>query len=81
MEAIKTVGLIINRDKEQIVKIGLQLVELLRQQQVTVAAIGTEAEALKLQQSTEEQFCAAVQLVLVIGGDGTMLRAARTVYG
>ena len=81
MEAIKTVGLIINRDKEQIVKIGLQLVELLRQQQVTVAAIGTEAEALKLQQSTEKQFCAVVQLVLVIGGDGTMLRAARTVYG
>lgn len=43
--------------------------------------IGTEAEALQLTPCTEDKFCSRSQLVLVIGGDGTMLRAARTVYG
>lgn len=81
METIKTVGLIINRNKEQIIQIGLSLIDLLRRQQVQVVAIGPEAEALQLEPSSEEAFCAAAQLVLVIGGDGTMLRAARTVYG
>ncbi|MGM9525862.1 MAG: NAD(+)/NADH kinase [Peptococcaceae bacterium] len=81
METIKTVGLIINRNKEQIIQIGLSLIDLLRRQQVQVVAIGPEAEALQLEPSSEEAFCAAAQMVLVIGGDGTMLRAARTVYG
>lgn len=81
METIKTVGLIINRNKEQIIQIGLSLIDLLRRQQVQVVAIGPEAEALQLKPSSEEAFCAVAQLVLVIGGDGTMLRAARTVYG
>lgn len=81
MREIKTVGFIINSYKEQIIEIGLQLIELLRQQQVAVTAIGAEAEALHLPPCTEAEFCARTQLVLVIGGDGTMLRAARTVYG
>ena len=81
METMKTVGLIINRNKEQIIQIGLSLIDLLRRQQVQVVAIGPEAEALQLEPSSEKAFCAAAQMVLVIGGDGTMLRAARTVYG
>lgn len=81
MSGIKTVGLIINSYKEQIVQIGLRLIALLRQQEVEVVAIGTEAEALQLTPCTEDEFCSRSQLVLVIGGDGTMLRAARTVYG
>ncbi len=81
MNTIKTVGLIINSYKEQIIRIGQQIADLLRQQQVEVLAIGEEAEAMQIPPSTEEAFCAAVQMVLVIGGDGTMLRAARTVYG
>lgn len=81
MGAIKTVGLIINSYKEQIVQIGLQLIDLLEQQRVTVVAVGKEAKALHLSPITEAQFCTSVQMVLVIGGDGTMLRAARTVYG
>ena len=81
MNTIKTVGLIINSYKEQIIRIGQQIADLLRQQQVEVLAIGEEAEAMQIPPSTEEAFCAAVQMVLVLGGDGTMLRAARTVYG
>jgi len=81
MKTIRTVGLIINSYKAQIVEIGQKLIALLQDRQVTVLAIGDEAEALSLPPVHQAEFCNAVQLVLVIGGDGTMLRAARTVYG
>ncbi len=81
LNTVKTIGLVINSYKEQIIQIGRQLVALLQQQQVSVIAIGKEAEALQLTPSVEEDFCQQAQIVLVIGGDGTMLRAARTVYG
>ena len=77
---IKTVGLIINSYKEQIVQIGRQVIALLDRQHVKVLAMGDEAEALQIAAVDVDQFCAEAQVVLVIGGDGTMLRAARTVY-
>ncbi len=80
-QQIKTIGLIINSYKEQIVQIGRQVITLLREQHVDVIAMGEEAEALQIEAVQPEQFCSAAQMVLVIGGDGTMLRAARTVYG
>ena len=81
MDTIRTVGLVINIYKEQIIRIGQQIIDLLQQRQVDVVAIGEEAEALHLSPASEETFRQTAQLVLVIGGDGTMLRAARTVYG
>ncbi|MBQ2995548.1 MAG: NAD(+)/NADH kinase [Peptococcaceae bacterium] len=80
-QEIKTIGLIINSYKEQIVHIGRQVIALLREQNVHVLAMGEEADALKIPAVQAEQFCNEAQIVLVIGGDGTMLRAARTVYG
>ncbi len=77
----RTVGLILNSHKAQIVEIGRGLAEFLRRQGVETVALGEEAAALGLAPLTEEAFCACAQMVLVIGGDGTMLRAARTVYG
>ena len=77
---IKTIGLIINSYKEQIVQIGRQVIAQLERQQVKVLAMGEEAEALQITAVDAEQFCNDAQIVLVIGGDGTMLRAARTVY-
>ena len=77
---IKTIGLIINSYKEQIVQIGRQVIDLLHVQGVNVLAMGEEAEALELEAVSVETFCNEAQIVLVIGGDGTMLRAARTVY-
>ena len=77
---IHTVGLIINSYKERIVEIGRQVIASLEQQHVEVLAIGEEAEALDIPAVDAEQFCNRVQVVLVIGGDDTMLRAARTVY-
>ena len=81
MEAVKTVGLIINIFKKPIIEIGLQVIQLLNARQVRTIAIGEEAEALGLAPTEKDDFCQMAQVVLVIGGDGTMLRAARTVYG
>ena len=81
MEAVKTVGLIINILKKPIIEIGLQVIQLLNARQVRTIAIGEEAEALGLAPTEKDDFCQMAQVVLVIGGDGTMLRAARTVYG
>ena len=81
MEAIKTVGLVINIFKKPIIEIGLQVIQLLNARQVRTIAIGEEAEALGLAPTEKDDFCQMAQVVLVIGGDGTMLRAARTVYG
>lgn len=81
MEAVKTVGLIINIFKKPIIEIGLQVIQLLDARQVRTIAIGEEAEALGLAPTEKDDFCQMAQVVLVIGGDGTMLRAARTVYG
>ncbi len=80
-QKIKTIGLIINSYKEQIVEIGKQVIALLQQQQVNVLVMADEAEALQIDAVDTTQFCSEAQMVLVIGGDGTMLRAARTVYG
>ena len=81
MEAIKTVGLVINIFKKPIIEIGLQVIQLLNARQVRTIAIGEEAEALGLTPTEKDDFCQMAQVVLVIGGDGTMLRASRTVYG
>ena len=81
MEAVKTVGLIINIFKKPIIEIGLQVIQLLNARQVRTIAIGEEAEALGLAPTEKDDFCQMAQVVLVIGGDGTMLRAAPTVYG
>ena len=74
-------GLIINIFKKPIIEIGLQVIQLLNARQVRTIAIGEEAEALGLAPTEKDDFCQMAQVVLVIGGDGTMLRAARTVYG
>ena len=64
---IKTVGLIINSYKEQIVQIGRQVIDLLEHQHVTVLAMGEEAEALQVPSVGVDQFCSEAQVVLVMG--------------
>lgn len=81
MSEIRTVGLIINSYKEKIIAISRDIIAQLKESGVNVIAIGKEAEALGLLPTEETMFQQQAQLVLVVGGDGTMLRAARTVYG
>ena len=71
----------VNSYKEQIVQIGREVIAHLKAQGVHVLAMGDEADALQIAAVDADAFCREAQMVLVIGGDGTMLRAARTVYG
>ena len=80
-QEIRTIGLIINSYKEQIVQIGREVIAHLKAQGVHVLAMGDEADALQIAAVDADAFCREAQMVVVIGGDGTMLRAARTVYG
>ncbi len=57
MEAVKTVGLIINIFKKPIIEIGLQVIQLLNARQVRTIAIGEEAEALGLAPTEKDDFC------------------------
>lgn len=81
MGKIERIGLILNFYKEECISLGQAVIRWFNRQQIEVLALEDEAKALAMQASSLEAFKRQVDLVIVIGGDGTLLRAARTVYG
>ena len=81
MEQIKTLGLVLNFYKTEVVELGQAIVQQLSARHIRIIAPGDDADALGLPRLTNAQFAQAADAVLVVGGDGTLLRAARTVYG
>ena len=81
MEQIKTLGLVLNFYKTEVVELGQMIAEQLSARDIQIIAPGEDADALGLPRLTNAQFAQAADAVLVVGGDGTLLRAARTVYG
>lgn len=81
MDQIKTLGLLFNCYKAEVVELGQLIAQELRQRHIQIIATGEDAKALNLPGLTGEEFAKQADAVLVIGGDGTLLRAARTVYG
>ena len=81
MEQIKTLGLVLNFYKTEVVELGQAIVQQLSARHIRIIAPGEDADALGLPRLTHAQFAQAADAVLVVGGDGTLLRAARTVYG
>lgn len=81
MEQIKTLGLVLNFYKTEVVELGQAIVQQLSARHIRIIAPGEDADALGLPRLTNAQFAQAADAVLVVGGDGTLLRAARTVYG
>lgn len=81
MRAVKTIGLVINYYKTENVALALEMIEILRKHQIDFLAYGDDAKALGMEEITSDEFCRKIDLVMVIGGDGTLLRAARLVYG
>lgn len=81
MEQIKTLGLVLNFYKTEVVELGKIIVEQLSVRDIQIIAPGEDADALGLSRLTNAQFAQSADAVLVVGGDGTLLRAARTVYG
>ena len=81
MERIKTLGLVLNFYKTEVVELGQLIVEKLSARDIQIIAPGEDADALGLPRLTNAQFAQSADAILVVGGDGTLLRAARTVYG
>lgn len=81
MEQIKTLGLVLNFYKTEVVELGRAIVQQLSARHIHIIAPGEDADAVGLPRLTNAQFAQAADAVLVVGGDGTLLRAARTVYG
>ena len=81
MEQIKTLGLVLNFYKTEVVELGQMIAEQLSARDIQIIAPSEDADALGLPRLTNAQFAQAADAVLVVGGDGTLLRAARTVYG
>ena len=79
MEQIKTLGLVLNFYKTEVVELGQAIVQQLSARHIRIIAPGEDADALGLPRLTNAQFAQAADAVLVVDGDGTLLRAARTV--
>lgn len=75
---IKNVGLIVNTRKKQPVQLGKELIAWFSQREIGVYA--TEEDSAELGITGEmatSQLCDRVDCVITLGGDGTLLRAAR----
>ncbi|NMA03033.1 MAG: NAD(+) kinase [Clostridia bacterium] len=79
---MKKIGLIINYFKQQPIKLGMELINWLEKNHIEVLCPIEEARELNLKNGvSQEEFCKNVDIVIVLGGDGTLLRAARFVAG
>lgn len=79
---IKTVGIIVNYYKQQPIKLGIELINWLEEKKLQVFCPIDEAQVLKYKKGvSQEEFCNKADIVIVLGGDGTLLRAARFVAG
>lgn len=79
---MRTVGLLPNRDRDVARDLAHRAVAWLRSQNVAVVIPAFEAAAAGLDEFgvDDERFLAAAEVVITIGGDGTMLHAASLVY-
>lgn len=81
---IERVGIVVNRDKPEAANTARTAGRLLRRRGVTVSTDAATAEWARLRWPTfagVAELAQANDLVLVLGGDGTMLRVARATAG
>ncbi|MBK9707139.1 MAG: NAD(+)/NADH kinase [Acidobacteria bacterium] len=78
---IKTIGVYIGPDKPEALKVLRDLQEWCEQHQIELSVIGIAAEEHGCRPLAEEdgQLVEDVDLIIVLGGDGTMLGAARLI--
>ncbi|MGI6226410.1 MAG: NAD(+)/NADH kinase [Peptococcales bacterium] len=82
MTKISKIGLIINYHKRQPVQLGKEIIKWLKQNHIQVFSPKEDAEHLNFTEGiSREEFCKNVDVVVVLGGDGTFLRAARFLAG
>ncbi|MFZ5943407.1 MAG: NAD(+)/NADH kinase [Bacillota bacterium] len=81
MRKISKIGLIINYNKKQPVQLGKEIFQWLSNHHIEVYAPVEDATFLELAGLEQGDFCSKVDMVMVLGGDGTFLRAARFIAG
>ncbi|MDK2823241.1 MAG: kinase [Clostridia bacterium] len=82
MQKISKIGLILNYNKRQPIQLGKEVIEWLKYHNIQVLSPKEDASYLDFKIGVEkEEFCSKVDIVLVLGGDGTFLRAARYIAG
>lgn len=78
---IKNIGVIVNHRKKQPVQVGKKLIKWLEKRGIAVYSTETEGNALEMDKSKiHSNLGEAVDCVITLGGDGTLLRAARMMY-
>lgn len=75
------IGLIANPGKPLVKKVVVELIEFLKKNKITPLVEKPVAELLRQSKyiATDEEIIGSVQLIVALGGDGTLLRAARMV--
>lgn len=76
MGRIRTVGLVVKRNRPRAARLALRIVAALRRRGVTVLA-DAEAPIADLPSRPKAALARAADLLVVLGGDGTMLAVAR----
>ncbi len=80
-QAIRSVGLVLRRDRPEATAIARKLIRWLRARQLTVVAEPEAADALGAQALTKNELARRADLIVVLGGDGTLLSIARCMEG
>ncbi len=76
---IKTIGIVVKRDRAEALEIGTTLTGWLRERRKKVLAEPAAAETIGAQAVTRAEMVARADLIVVLGGDGTLLGIARQV--
>jgi NAD+ kinase len=76
---IKTVGIVIKRDRAEALEIGTILTKWLRGRRKKVLAEPTAATIIGAEPAGREELVRRADLIVVLGGDGTLLGIARKV--
>lgn len=71
------VGIVANLDKKDARQVTLKLIDWLRSRGAVPLLAGATAEGLGRPEMGDEQGLAGVDFIVVLGGDGTLLKAAR----
>ncbi len=76
---IRTVGIVVKRDRAEALEIGATLTGWLRGQRKKVLAEPAAAEVIGAEPVSREELVRRADLIVVLGGDGTLLGIARKV--
>jgi NAD+ kinase len=75
---MQTIGVVVKRDRAQAAELGRELIAWLSQRNVTTLVEAESAAQLGCSRGvTKEAIIAAAEMVVVLGGDGTLLSVAR----